>query len=241
MVPVFWLSMRQLTGRWRVIPITLLAALPVGLAVIVHFAASDDESFDENFIDVLLDGMLVAGIMPIVTMALSTASFGNELEDRALSFLTLRPIARWRIAIPKLLASIAISGPLLIASGVIAALLGFDGSVKAAVAVGVAVLVGVIAYAAIFTWAGLVTSRPLVFALIYVFLWEGVISSFINGVNYLSIRGYTLGIMHGINESEFQVLSERAIEFPAAIVGAVAVTLVFTFLGVRRLRRMDVP
>ena len=241
MIPVFWLSMRQLTGRWRVILITLLAALPVGLAVIVHFAASDDDSFDENFIDVLLDGMLVAGIMPIVTMALSTASFGNELEDHTLSFLTLRPIARWRIAIPKLLASIAISGPLLIASGVIAALLGFDGSVKAAVAVGVAVLAGVIAYAAIFTWAGLVTSRPLVFALIYVFLWEGVISSFINGVNYLSIRGYTLGIMHGINKSEFQVLSDRAIEFPAAIVGAVAVTLVFSFLGVRRLRRMDVP
>lgn len=241
MVPVFWLSMRQLTGKWRVVLITLLAALPVGLAIIVHFAARDDESFDQDFTDILLDGMLVAGIMPIVTMALSTASFGNELEDRTLSFLTLRPIARWRIAMPKLLASIAISGPLLIASGVISALLGFDGSVKAAVAVGVAIFVGVSAYAAIFTWAGLITSRPLVFALIYVFLWEGVISSFINGVNYLSVRGYTLGIMYGINEDEFQALSERAIEFPAAIVGAVAVTLVFLFLGIRRLRRMDVP
>ena len=130
MVPVFWLSMRQLTGRWRVILIILLAALPVGLAVIVHFAASDDETFQEYFIDILLDGMMVAGIMPIVTMALSTASFGNELEDRTLSFLTLRPISRWRIAIPKLLASIAISGPLLILSGVVAALLGFDGSVN---------------------------------------------------------------------------------------------------------------
>ena len=241
MVPVFWLSMRQLTGRWRIVLITLLAALPVGLAVIVHFAATDDDSFDENFMDILLDGLLVAGIMPIVTMALSTASFGNELEDRTLSFLTLKPIARWRIAMPKLLASIAISGPLLIVSAVAATLLGFDGSLRAAVAVGVAVLVGVSAYAAIFTWAGLVTSRPLTFALIYVFLWEGVIGSFINGVNYLSVRGYTLGIMYGINEAEFQALGERVIEFPAAIVGAVAVTLVFSLLGVRRLRRMDVP
>jgi len=241
MIPVFWLSMRQLTGRWRVILITLLAALPVGLAVIVRLTASDAGDFEESFIDILLDGMLVAGIMPIVTMALSTASFGNELEDRTLSFLTLKPIARWRIAMPKLLASIAITGPLLIASGVAAALLGFDGSVKAAIAVGVAVLVGVSAYAAIFTWAGLVTSRPLVFALIYVFLWEGVISSFINGVNYLSVRGYTLAIMYGINESEFQALSERVIEFPAAIVGAVAVIVIFSYLGVRQLRHMDVP
>lgn len=106
---------------------------------------------------------------------------------------------------------------------------------------GVATLVGVSAYAAIFTWAGLVTSRPLVFALLYVFLWEGVINSFINGVSYLSVRGYTLGIMYGINATEFQALSERAIEFPAAIVGAAAVTLVFLLLGIRRLRRMDVP
>ena len=102
MIPVFWLSMRQLTGRWRVILITLLAALPVGLAVIVRLTASDADDFEESFIDILLDGMLVAGIMPIVTMALSTASFGNELEDRTLSFLTLKPIARWRIAMPKL-------------------------------------------------------------------------------------------------------------------------------------------
>ena len=241
MAPVFWLSLRQLTGRWRVALIILLAALPVALAVIVHFAAADDESFEENFIDILLDGLLVAGIMPIVTMALSTASFGNELEDRTLSFLILKPIPRWRIAMPKLLASIAISGPLLIASGVAAALLGFDGSIRAALAVGVAVFVGVSAYAAIFTWAGLVTNRALAFALIYVLLWEGVIGSFINGVNYLSVRGYTLGIMYGINETGFQALSERVIEFPAAIVGAVAVTVVFWLLGVRRLRRMDVP
>ncbi len=241
MGPVFWLSLRQLSGRWRMALIFLLAALPVALAIIVYFLASDADDFDESFINILLDGLLVAAILPIVTMALSTAAFGNEVEDRTLSYLVLKPISRWRIAMPKVLASIAISGPLLIASGVAAALLGFDGSLRAALAVGVAILAGVAAYAAVFTWLGLLTNRAIAFALIYVLLWEGVIGSFLQGVNYLSVRGYTLAIMYGINETGFEALGSRVIEFPAGIVGAVAVTAVFLLLVVRRLRRMDVP
>ena len=239
MGPVFWLSLRQLTGRWRLALIFLLAALPVGLAVILSLTAGGGDS--GIFINLLLDGMLVAAILPIVTMALSTAAFGNEVEDRTLSYLVLKPIARWRIAMPKVLASIAISGPLLVASGVAAALLGFDGDVRAAVAVGVAIFAGVAAYAAVFTWLGLLTNRAIAFALIYVLLWEGVIGTFLQGVNYLSVRGYTLAIMYGINETGFEELGSRVIEFPAGIIGAVVVTVVFLFLLVRRLHRMDVP
>ncbi len=238
---VFWLSLRQSTGRWRLALVFLLAALPVGLATLVFFVAAEDASFESHFIDVLIDGLTVAGILPIVTMAFSTAAFGNELEDRTLSYLVLKPIPRWRIALPKLLASIAVSGPLLIVSGVVATVVGLDAGPQAAVAVGLALFAGVAAYAAIFTWAGLVTTRALPFALVYVFLWEGLIGSFIEGVGYLSVRGYTLAIMHGIDEPGFETLSSRVIESPAALAGAAGVTVVFFWLGVRRLRRMDVP
>ena len=142
---------------------------------------------------------------------------------------------------PKLLAPFVIGGPLLIVSGVVATLLGLEVGARAALAVGGALLVGVATYAAIFTWAGLVTTRALPFSLVYVLLWEGVIGSFFHGVNYLSVRGYTLAIMHGIDETSFEELSTRVIDFPAAVGGAVAVTAVLFWLTVRRLRRMDVP
>ena len=100
---------------------------------------------------------------------------------------------------------------------------------------------GLLAYAAIFTWAGLVTTRALPIALIYVLLWEGVISTFMSGVDYLSVRGYSLAIMSGLDRPSFPTLEERVIELPVAIGGAAAVTVVFLWLGVRRLRRMDVP
>ena len=238
---IFGLSIRQLTGRWRISLILLLAALPVGLAVIVNLTVSDDVTFNEDFTDILLNGMFVAGILPIVTMALATSSFGNELEDKTLGFLALMPVARWRIVLPKVSASLIICGPLLVISGVVATLLGFDGEVRPALAVAVALSAGVVAYAAIFTWAGLVTSRALPFALVYVLLWEGVMSTFMSGVDYLSVRGYTLGIMSGMDPSSFPALEESVIEFPVAIGGAAIVTVLFLWLGVRRLQRMDVP
>jgi ABC-2 type transport system permease protein len=121
---IFGLSIRQLTGRWRVTLILLLVALPVGLAVIVNFTVSDDATYTRDFTNILLDGMLVAGILPIVTMALATSSFDNELEDKTLGYLALMPVARWRIVLPKVLASLVICGPLLVLSGVVATLVG---------------------------------------------------------------------------------------------------------------------
>ena len=232
------LSLRQLTGKWRVILIALLAVIPVGLAFV---PGGDGADASEEFINGLLDGLLVGVIMPLVTIALATAAFGNEIEDKTLSYVFLKPVARWRIAIPKFLASVVIAAPLALVSGALATYVGMDGDLRTTVAVSVALLVGVITYASVFTWAGLITTRALPFAIVYVFLWEGLLSTFISGVRYLSVRGYTLAIMNGLDENGLETLSNRVIEFPAAIVGAVVVTVAFLWLTVYRLRRMDVP
>ena len=247
---MFRLSVRQLASRRRLLLVLLLAALPIGLVALVS-AIGDEESSNEEFVNILLDGMLIAAILPIVTMVLATAAFGNELEDRTLGYLVMKPLSRLRIVIPKLLAPVVVGAPLLIGSGVVATLLGasglgtvllvLDGDVQAVVAVGVAVLAGVVTYAAIFLWAGLMTSRALAFALIYVFLWEGLISTYLGGIRYLSVRAYSLGILHGMDEGSFGSLDGRVIEFPAAIGGAVIVTVVFFLMTVRHLTRMDVP
>ena len=112
-------------------------------------------------------------------------------------------------------------------SGVAAAYIGLDSGFKTPLAVGAALLIGVVAYSAVFTWAGLITTRALSFAIVYVFLWEGAIGTFISGVRYLSVRGYTLAVMHGLDETGLESISDRVIEFPAAIGGAVLVTAVF--------------
>ena len=239
MIPMFQLSLRQLTGRWRLVLVLLLAVLPVVLAALISNLAEGDAHSGQEFFNILVDGMIVGAILPIVIMTLATVAFGHERDDRTLSYLVLKPIRRSQIVLPKLLASIVIGGPLLIASSVVVSLIGIGGG-QAAVAVGTAVLVGVVTYASVFTWLGLMSSRALGFALVYVFVWEGLISSLLEGARYLSVRGYTLAILYGVDNESFEALGQRVIEFPAALVGAAAVTVVFFWLTVRRLRRMDV-
>lgn len=243
MGPVFALTMRQLTGKWRLAIIILVAAVPV--VVVLAFRAAggaDDRSASdiEDGIRVLLDGMIVAAVLPIVTMTFATASFGNEVEDGTLGYLLLNPMRRWSIVLGKMLAPVTVAAPVLIVSGVAVALLGLDGDLRTAAAVAVGLLAGVVGYSVVFAWLGLATGHPLGFALVYVFLWEGLLSSFLGGIRYLSVRAYTLTIMEGIDEGGLDALGEQTIELPAAIAGVAAVSAVFFWLAVRRLRRMDV-
>ena len=250
MTTVLRLSLRQLGGRWRLLLILLLAALPVGLTVLIIATGSEDQRSNSFFIDTVLDALVIAGALPIVALVLSTASFGNEIEDKTLSYLLLKPVPRWLIALPKTLAPVLLGAPALVVSGVVTTLLGASGlgvaalvvesDFRAALAVGAAVLGGVIAYSSVFTWAGLVTTRALAAGLIYVFIWEGLLSTFLEGIRYLSIRAYVLAVLHGIDEKSFGPLDDRVIELPAAVIGMVAVSVVFFLLTVRRLRKMDV-
>ena len=243
MRPLFQLAIRQLAGRGRLGFVLLLGALAVGLAFLIA-ALMEEERAHGAMIDVLFDGLMIGAILPIVTMSLATASLGNELEDKTLSYLVLKPLARWRIALPKVVAPLLVGGPLLIVTGVAMSAVLLNGDIRASVAVAVALLAGVVAYTSIFTWAGVVSgsgSSALGFAVVYVFVWEGLIGTFLEGIRYLSVRGYTLAILHWIDKKGFEEFGGRVIEFPAAVAGVAAVAVVFFFLTVYRLQRMDVP
>jgi len=235
---IFALSLRQFSGKWRLSLVTLLTSLPAIMTLVVRLVEAD---IPEDFAEVMLDGMFVSAILPIVTMTLATAAFGNEVEDRTLSYLVLNPLPRLYIAFPKMMASVAVAGPLMVVSGVVVVVLALDGRVGTSLAVVAGLFAGVAAYSAIFTWAGLVARYALGYALVYVFLWEGVVARFAPGVNYLSVRSYALSIMYGIDKSGLTAFEESAIELPAAVGGAAVVTIGFLWLTVRRLQRMDVP
>ncbi len=240
MAEIFRLTLRQLLGRWRVLVILLLASLPSLLVLLIRFIGEGEVAFHGEFIEVIIDGMIIGGIMPIVTMALATAAFGNELEDKTLYFLVLKPVSRVSIVVAKLTATLVVALPLVVASGVVAsALVGAEPRQFGILAIALAA--GVTAYASIFTFAGLLTPRALAYGLVYVLVWEGLLSTILSGIRYLSVRGYTLALLHGLDEEAFASIAARAIEFPAAIAGTAVVIVGFFLLALYRLRTMDVP
>ena len=234
---VYVLTLRQLTGRSRLILLTVLAALPVLITTLL--LRQSDAPTVRVFETVVLSAMLAGSIGALVVLAIAAAAFGNEVEDRTLANLTLAPIPRWRIAVPKLLAAITVAAPFLTVSAALTGHIAFLGDLRSTVAVTVAALAAVALYAAAFVWLGLASTQAIGLGLLYIVLWEGFFSGFVAGVRLLSIRHYAIALMHGIDERRFAWGSHLSLGAASAV--AVVVFAGFVFLTVRRLRRMDVP
>lgn len=244
MAAIYSLTLRQLQGRWRIAALLVVAAVPLVPAIIA--VASSDKPTALELDDALINGILAAAVLPILTLVLATPVFGNELEDKTLSNLALTPLRRWRIVAPKLAAAISIAVPLIVLSAVVSVLVAFegaelDGAGRAAAAAAIGLAIGALLYGTMFAWLGLFTRRALGIGLLYVFVWEGLFGTFVDGLKYLSVRQYSLSIIHQLDPARFDGSSQSVIGIEAAAVGAGIVLVAFVLLTVRQLRTMDVP
>ena len=111
---------------------------------------------------------------------------------------------------------------------------------KGAAATGLGLRAGAAAFAALFTWAGLATRHALLLGLVYVFVWEATLAAYLDGIRFLSIRRYTLSLIHALDGARLATL-DNPLSAAGALVGTAVVLAAFTALTVRKLTRMDVP
>lgn len=234
---IYSLTLRQLTGRWRLSIMTALAALPVLFTMLV--VRSSSTPWVAEFETIVLSTMLAGSVAPLIVVAIASAAFANEVEDRTLANLTLAPIPRWRIVVPKFGAAVTVAAPFIAVSALLTSWLAFNHDVVATVAVTASSLTGVLMYASAFLWLGLVTRQSIGVGLAYIVLWEGFFSGFVSGVRFLSIRHYAIALMHGMDPRRF--VDDPHVGLGAALVVALLVSCGFLLMSSRRLRRMDVP
>jgi ABC-2 type transport system permease protein len=238
MAPIFVLTLRQLAGSRRLWLVGALVSLPVLAGLVFH--AAEATATPDEFADDITSALVASTILPLVILLLATAAFGNEVSDRTLVYIALKPLARWRIVIAKLLAALLVGGVPVTLSGVAAVALIEQGDLGGAAATGVGLLVGAAAYAAIFTWAGLRTRHALIVGLLYVFVWEAALAAYLDGIRFLSVRRFTLAVIEGLDHGRLATL-DLSLGARAGAIGATVAVVGFTALAIRRLTRMDLP
>lgn len=190
MAALLEVTLRGLLGRRRTILLVLLVGLPVLIALLVRITGGRPDA------DRILDTLVVRTVMPLVALIVGTASIGSEIEDGTAVFLMIKPIARWRIALSKILVAAGLTAVLVVPSVVLTGLLIGSRNDTATTVVGfsLACLIGGSAYASAFVALSVFTSRALLLGLAYTLIWEGVLAGLLEGTRFLSIRQATLGL-----------------------------------------------
>jgi ABC-2 type transport system permease protein len=235
---IFNLTLRQLLFRKSTLLLIGLAALPVLVAVIFDLSSSSEDP-ERWTARALYMGMVLSMVMPLTALLLGTSALGDEIEDGTAVYLLTKPIPRWQILLPKLVAAWLITAVIVATSTIVSGLIALDGGTRLVESFAIAVVLGSLAYCCVFVMLSVSTNRALIIGLVYVFLWEGAITTIFDGTSYLSIREYTLGLGASLADTSSFVL-DPVVGGPTALIGSLLVIGAATFLANRRLEQAEV-
>lgn len=229
-LPITYLTLRQFLGSKAVVVAAVLALLPVAFALI--YVLDDSVSLAERYLgNTVFLQLVVPTLLPLTTLILATAALGNELDDRTIHYLLLKPVGRLRIVIEKLLACLVVSTPLVLIGNALAYVVVMRGAggehLRLLAAMLAAAAASTLAYSAIFLLISLLVARPLLVALVYSFLWESLLGRFVPGLRYFSIRHFVSSVFVKLVDDPLLTISN-----PTGLTAALAVLLAASALAI---------
>ena len=185
---IFELSLGQMLWGRRALFMAVIAGAPIVLAMILRVTfASGSAVFIVNgsridtgtIFTTAVSVLYMRFIVPALGVYYGTSLIADEIEEKTITYLFLRPISRGAIVLGKYLAYLVCASAIVLPSA----------AIVFAIAVPVAGMgqlldtllqelaraaLGLAAYGALFTLAGVSFRRPLVGGLIFVFGWEQI-------------------------------------------------------------------
>jgi ABC-2 type transport system permease protein len=231
---VYRLMLRLLVTRARLAALIAVGAIAILLGAVVRAGGADVDK-GKAIYDVL-DGYCLGVLAPVVALVFASAALGDPAEDGTLVYLWLKPVARWRVTVAALAASLTVALPLVVVPSVIAA--GASGVGHGIVgAAFAATLLSVLTYTTVFLGLGLKVKRALVWGLAYVLIWEGAVARTGRGAARLAIHVYARSVLARLAERPKPKLAIAPFTsvFVPLVVAALAVAL-----AVRLLNRAEV-
>jgi len=229
MVP---LMLRSVATRGRLIALAALGLVGVIIAIILRNADTPDDFTPIDF--VARYGLTL--LVPIVSLVVASATFGNLIERRTLVYLWLRPIRRWQIAAAAFIAGLVIVLPLVVVpTTALAVILGDSDDIVGSL---VASAAGAIGYTGLFTLLGLLTQRALAWGLVFILVWEGFIAGLSRGAGQFALSTYTRSILAQF--AEVTTLVDRPYQVSTSVIVCGAVAVAAFGITAWRLSTMDV-
>ena len=257
---VFDLSLGQMLWSRRSAFLALLVAGPVLVAAVIRLASAASLGTFQ------VDGARVAGgtlfgliiwllyirfIVPVLGIFYGTALIADEVEDKTITYLFTRPIARRAILFGKYLAYLACTILLVLPSVVVVFFLiaptggsTIAGNVPSLMADLGMLALGLTAYGAVFAFVGARLKRPLIIGLVFAFGWEPSVLLFPGYMKRLTVAYYLQALVtHEMpRDSAAVVLLQAFHEVPSVVTSLTAlaaITALTLWLAGRAVERRE--
>lgn len=192
------LGVRSIFGQWRGVLLFVLPVVLVAVSVLVRALVGDDATAARA----VLYGLGLVLVVPLVALLATSGLLAAEIDDGSIAYLLAKPLSRYSIVLSKLLVAVTcvlVFGALpMLLSGLVLR----SSSLSFGVGFGVASFLGGAAYCALFAWLSVMTRHAVVFGLIYLLVWEGLLGGLLDGIRWLSVTRWSAQVVDTIASQE---------------------------------------
>jgi ABC-2 type transport system permease protein len=240
------LTVRQFLRAKSVLVVAAICAIPILFALVWRLATTNPATADLRSVlaDSIYLGLFSSTLLPLAALVLSTSALGDEIDDKTLHFLVLKPMTRLRIVVEKLFGTLLVTVPVAWAALVAVWLViswGRLGDTRDLLApMFVSSLAGIAGFSALFMLISLFIPRALLVGIFYVFVWEATLSQFLSGIRTVSVRHYMQSIFVRMVDDPAVVKLTGVSRLSTAVITIIAIVVVSLLLAAWRLRRMSI-
>ncbi len=214
---VAWITTRATLGRKR----ALLFAIPAVVLIVVTVALKAGRPPSRPWPSHVLGTFGFSVLLPLTALIIGSSVLGAEIDDGSVIHLLATPVRRSSVIMTKWAVATVLTMIFAAVPELIAALISGGGSTAPVVTINpngpstvipgtvvnstdfaiglfVGALAGAVIYNAIFVMVSAATTRAIAVGLLYVLIWEALLSNFVSGARLLSVGHYSLGIANGI-------------------------------------------
>jgi len=258
---VFDLSLGQMLWSRRSVFLAIMVVGPVLLAVILHFVTGLAPGNVPRINGARIRGATIFGFMiwwlyiyvivPVLGVFYGTSLIADEVDDKTITYLFVRPIPRAAVLVGKYLSYLVCTTLLILPSVMVVYFLivpingGQIGAQFPSLLADLGMLFGGLAsYGAVFALVGARMKRPLVVGLIYAFGWEKGVQFFPGYLRRATVQYYLQGLVpHTMpQDSAVSLLLDFFREIPTvatSIVGLAVICGLALWLAGRAVERRE--